>query len=87
MFSNVRPRAPRNLMVGCESANLMGQTWTVSPRRTWSSAELVEVAEGLRRLLRSIEAGELSADVGMVARLEGALMVVDALPEGRRPTP
>lgn len=40
---------------------------------------LAEVAAGLRRLLAAIEAGELSASAGEVARLEGAADAIEAL--------
>jgi hypothetical protein len=36
-------------------------------------AELAETAAGLQRLLAAIEAGEVTADAGTVARLEGAI--------------
>jgi len=50
--------------------------------RRFSPAELAEVAAGLRRLLGAVAAGELTADSGMVARLEGAAVALEALAEG-----
>lgn len=47
--------------------------------RSYSSADLAELASGLRRLLAVIEAGELTADSGLVARLEGAVAVLETL--------
>lgn len=51
---------------------------------TFTSAELAEVAAGLRRLLGAVEAGDLSADAGTVTRLEGAAAAVEALAAGKR---
>jgi|GEM_PF-5786142 hypothetical protein len=50
--------------------------------RTYSGADLQEMAEGLRRLLASIEAGEVTANSGTVARLEGAIAALEALATG-----
>jgi hypothetical protein len=54
----------------------------VAVDRTYSATELAEVAAGMRRLLDAIGAGELSADSGTVARLEGAAAALDALARG-----
>ena len=48
-------------------------------RTSRTTAELAEVAAGLRRLLDAIRSGELSAGSGEVTRLEGRLAAVDAL--------
>ncbi len=45
--------------------------------------ELAAVAAGLRRLLDSIAAGDLSAPAGTINRLEGAWLAVEALAAGR----
>jgi hypothetical protein len=50
--------------------------------RTFSQAELQEMAEGLRRLLASIEADEVTANSGTIARLEGAVAALEALASG-----
>jgi hypothetical protein len=50
--------------------------------RSYSSAELREMAEGLRRLLGTIEAGEVTADSGTITRLEGAIAALEALATG-----
>lgn len=51
--------------------------------RTYTAAELADLADGIRRILASIEAGEMTADSGMVARLEGAWLAMATLAEGR----
>jgi hypothetical protein len=51
--------------------------------RSYSTAELAEIAVGLRRLLTTIEAGEVSAPPGTVNRIEGAVAALEALAEGR----
>jgi hypothetical protein len=51
--------------------------------RSFSRAELVELADGLRRLLDAIAAGELTAPSGTVSRLEGAWLAVQTLSKGR----
>jgi hypothetical protein len=43
----------------------------VTERKTVSRAELADLAAGLRQLLDAIEAGELSAGSGTVARVPG----------------
>ena len=40
------------------------------------------MAEGLRRLLGTIEAGEITADSGTITRLEGAIAALEALATG-----
>ena len=47
--------------------------------RKVSVAEIREVAAGLRRMLDAIEAGQITADSGTIARLEGAVAALDAL--------
>jgi hypothetical protein len=51
--------------------------------KSFSRAELVELANGLRRLLDAIAAGELTASSGTVSRLEGAWLAVETLSKGR----
>jgi hypothetical protein len=50
--------------------------------RTYSQSDLHEMAAGLRRLLASIEADEVTANSGTVARLEGAVAALEALASG-----
>jgi hypothetical protein len=50
---------------------------------SYTAAQLAELAQGLRRLLRAIERDELTADAGTVARLEGAASTLEVLSEGR----
>jgi hypothetical protein len=52
-------------------------------QRTFTAAELGEVASGLRRVLEAVALGDLKADSGTVARLEGAIAALEALAEGR----
>jgi hypothetical protein len=55
-------------------------------RRSYTQAELAELAEladGLAHLLDTIERGELTAGPGTVSRLEGAMIALRALAEGR----
>lgn len=47
--------------------------------------DITELAAGLRRLLDAIRAGEMSADAGTVARLEGAALACEALAAGVKP--
>jgi hypothetical protein len=54
-------------------------------RDAYTADELAEVADGLRRMLQAIAAGELTADSGTVARLEGAAVAIEALAAGRSP--
>jgi hypothetical protein len=42
-------------------------------------ADIAELAAGLRRLLDSIQAGQITADSGVIARLEGAALALEAL--------
>jgi hypothetical protein len=58
----------------------------MSPRRrSYSTDELTEVAEGLRRILETIKDGSLSADAGTINRLEGAAAALEALGRGESP--
>lgn len=63
----------------------MGRT-TVT-ERTYTAEDLAEVAAGLRRLLGAVEAGDLVADSGTVARLDGAAVALEALARGESPLP
>ncbi len=54
-------------------------------RRSYTTAELADIANGLRRMLDSIEAGEITANSGTVARLEGACAALEALACGDSP--
>jgi hypothetical protein len=47
--------------------------------RSYTQAELLEIAEGLRRLLASIDADEVTAHAGTATRLEGAIAALEAL--------
>lgn len=49
-----------------------------------SGSEVAELSERLRGVREAIEAGELEASSGMVARLEGALVALEAV-LGREP--
>jgi hypothetical protein len=42
-------------------------------------AEVADVAAGMRRILGAIETGDLVADPGLIARLEGAAVALDTL--------
>jgi len=53
-------------------------------KRSYTTGELADLAGGMRRLLDAIEAGEMTADSGTVARLEGAVAALDALASGRQ---
>jgi hypothetical protein len=46
-----------------------------------------DVAAGLRHWLAAIERGEMTAPKSMVYRLEGAVMALDGIAEGRPPDP
>lgn len=48
----------------------------------YSPEELAEVAAGLRRLLEAIASGDVTADHGTIARLEGAIVTLEALSKG-----
>jgi hypothetical protein len=52
-------------------------------RRTYTAAELADLAEGLRGILGAIEEGSLAADAGTISRLEGAVAALQALAEGK----
>jgi hypothetical protein len=45
-----------------------------------------EAAATLRVLVAAVEAGELTAPPLLVARLEGAIVALEALASGRQPT-
>ena len=45
----------------------------------FSRSEMAEVAQGLQRLLEAVAAGTLTADPGLVARLDGARAVLEKL--------
>jgi hypothetical protein len=51
--------------------------------KSFNRAELVELADGLRRLLDAIAAGELTASSGTASRLEGAWLAVETLAKGQ----
>jgi hypothetical protein len=44
-----------------------------------SKRELVEAAEGIRRIIDSVERGELDAPPGLLARLDGAARALEVL--------
>jgi hypothetical protein len=50
--------------------------------RSYSTSEMAEVADGLRRLLNAIEVGEVTASSGTVSRLEGAIAALETLANG-----
>jgi hypothetical protein len=50
------------------------------------STSASEAAATLRALVAAIEAGELTAPPLLVARLEGAIVALEALARGRQPT-
>jgi hypothetical protein len=50
--------------------------------RSYTATELREMAVGLGRLLATIEANEVTAHAGTVARLEGAISALEALANG-----
>jgi hypothetical protein len=52
-------------------------------KRSYTQAELAEVADGLTRLLDTVRRGELAAGPGTVSRLEGAMIALRSLAEGR----
>lgn len=65
---------------------------TDGPKDTASSrgSDLVnpaEVAAMLRRLLASVEGGEIAGTATMIARLEGAALALESLPAAPRPAP
>jgi hypothetical protein len=55
--------------------------------RSYGRVELTEVADGLARLLDAIGRGELTAGPGTVTRLEGAMIALRSLAEGRSVAP
>lgn len=55
--------------------------------RSYTQAELGEVADGLERLLNTIEQGELTAGPGTVSRLEGAMIALRSLAVGKMISP
>jgi hypothetical protein len=57
----------------------------VPRRRSYTTAELAELAAGLRRLLDSIARGEVVAEPGQINRYEGAVAVLEALARGESP--
>jgi hypothetical protein len=56
---------------------------TAEPEKTFTSAEIAEVAAGIRRLLAAIDDGSLAADARTITRYEGAVAALEALIEGR----
>jgi len=56
-------------------------------KRSYTRADLAEVADGLARLLAAIDRGELTAGAGAVTRLEGAMIALRSLAEGRPVAP
>lgn len=52
-----------------------------------TKTELREVADGLAAILERVEAGELDAPPGFIARLEGARAALLATAEPERPGP
>jgi hypothetical protein len=48
---------------------------------------MLEAADTIRRVLGALRAGELTAPAMLVARLEGALVALEAVATGRAPTP
>lgn len=45
----------------------------------YTAGELGELADGLRRLLAAVEAGSMTGDSGVLARLEGAVAALESL--------
>lgn len=56
-----------------------------SPKHGYTVEELADLASGIRRLLIVIREGDMKADSGTIARLEGAEAAIRALAEGRNP--
>jgi len=50
-------------------------------KRSYTRAELAEVADGLTRLLVTVRRGDLAAGPGTVSRLEGAIIALRSLAE------
>jgi len=65
----------------------MLDTMTRGGKRSYTRAELAEVAEGLARLLDTIRRGELAAGPGTVSCLEGAIIALRSLAEGQMVAP
>lgn len=57
----------------------------MSESAKYSKAEIAEVVAGLHRLLEAVKGGQLVANVGLVARLEGAQAALQALAGGSDP--
>jgi hypothetical protein len=55
---------------------------TSSRKRSYTQAELSELADGLGRLLDTIDQGEMTAGPGTVSRLEGAMIALRSLAAG-----
>ncbi len=56
------------------------------PPKTIPRETVREVAAQLRDTLAAVERGELVGEPGLVARLEGAALALEALAEARHPT-
>ena len=56
---------------------------TTSRKRSYTQAELAEIADGLARMLDTIDRGEMTAGPGTVSRLEGAMIALRSLAAGR----
>jgi len=56
-------------------------------RTRLTRSEMLEAAHTIRRLITALHAGELTAPPMLVARLEGALVALEAVATGRAPTP
>jgi hypothetical protein len=51
------------------------------PPRHPDEDDVAQAAAAIRRLLAAVEDGPLTADSGLIARLEGALLALDAVNE------
>jgi hypothetical protein len=56
-----------------------------SPPKTIPRTTIIEVAEQLRDILAAAERGEMVAEPGLVARLQGAALALEALGEVKPP--
>jgi hypothetical protein len=56
-------------------------------KRSYTRADFAEVADGLARLLDTIDRGELTAGPGTATRLEGAMIALRSLAAGRPVAP
>jgi hypothetical protein len=56
-----------------------------SPRKTIPRETVRDVAAQLRDILEAVERGEMVAEPGLVARLEGAALALEALAEVQPP--